>query len=88
MTPLPTHAPDDAHQNADVLLLRHAAVEIRKVLAGHRTGPGQEYFELGTAKLLDSIAGSLARGDHMRDDIRTHAVELARHALAYCTEQA
>jgi hypothetical protein len=73
---------EDPHRRDDVLLLRRSATE--QLLTRRQLSPDLEYVELGTAKLFDAIASSLDRGDGMRDDVRTRAMELARHAIRYC----
>jgi hypothetical protein len=79
---------DDPHRRDDVQLLRRSSTEIRQLLTRHQSSPDLEYVELGTAKLLDAIASSLDRGNGMRDEVRTRALELARHAIHYCESTA
>jgi hypothetical protein len=86
--PLNSRSEKDTHRRDDVLLLRRSSTEIRQLLTRHQLSPDLEYVELGTAKLLDAIASSLDRGDGMRDDVRTRALELARHTIRYCESAA
>jgi hypothetical protein len=68
--------------NEDAVLWRTAADELRRRPSGGRGDPGQ-YALYGLARLLDALAGSAERGDDLRDEVVSAAVELARHIHRY-----
>jgi len=70
----------DHHENA--VLWRTAAEELRCRPPGGPNDPGP-YALHGIARLLEALANSADRGDHVRHDVVTAADELARHIHRY-----
>lgn len=68
--------------NENAVLWRTAADELRRRPSGGHNDPGQ-YALYGIARLLDALASSAERGDELRQEVVSAAVELARHIHRY-----
>jgi hypothetical protein len=66
-------------------ILTMAADRLRADIArgGYRTHPPGEFAMYAIAQLLDSLAGSLRRGQPLRHDVVSSAMEIARHVRTY-----
>lgn len=56
---------------------------LRERIPQHLAGPLGEYALFGTAKLLEAIAAALDHGDAVCWEVRTSALEIARHVHTY-----
>jgi hypothetical protein len=72
---------DGAHAKAREL--REAAGTLRGLVPGFRGGPISEFVPVAAAKLLEAVADSVDRGDPVRDQITSSALEIARHLRTY-----
>jgi hypothetical protein len=63
--------------------LREAVSTIRALVPAFRGGPISEFVPIAVAKLVEAVADSMDRGDPVRDQITSSALEIARHLRTY-----
>jgi hypothetical protein len=63
--------------------LRDAAGTLRELVPTFRETDISEFVPIAAAKLLEAVADSVDRGDPVRDQITSSALEIARHLHTY-----
>jgi hypothetical protein len=66
-------------RHAKVAELREAVGTIRALVPAFRGGPISEYVPIAVARLVEAVADSVDRGDPVRDQVVSSALEIARH---------
>jgi len=67
----------------DAAELRDAAETLRSLVPSFRGGPVSEFVPVAVAKLLEAVATSVVNGDAVSDELRSSALEIARHLRTY-----
>jgi hypothetical protein len=69
--------------DAKVAELREAVGTIRALVPAFRGGPMSEYVPMAVARLVEAVADSMDRGDPVRDQVVSSALEIARHLRSH-----